>query len=202
VPTLFSRTTACRDISGYRKSVKKVQLHVRLSDHRQKCCAAKKPSGKDERLITNWDRLDKRLAYVKLKSNNGLPTENEVGKQSAKRILLVDDEENARIGLSRLLSNEGFVVDSVSNGFEALSYLRQQDVDLIISDVNMPEMNGISFLKELNKSFPKSNVIMITAYGGVESYIEAMNLGAFEYVNKPIKIEEIKSILKKIFKDN
>jgi DNA-binding NtrC family response regulator len=122
-------------------------------------------------------------------------------KQASKRILLVDDVENARIGLSRLLTNEGFVVDTVSNGFEALSFLRQQDVDLIISDINMPEMNGIGFLKELNKNFPKSNVIMITAYGGVESYIEAMNLGAFEYVNKPIKIEELKSILKKIFKD-
>jgi len=124
-----------------------------------------------------------------------------VGKQSPKRILLVDDEESARIGLSRLLSNEGFLVDSVSNGFEALNYLRQQDVNLIISDINMPEMNGITFLKELNKSFPKSNVIMITAYGGVESYIEAMNLGAFEYINKPVKIDELKSILKKIFKD-
>jgi len=114
----------------------------------------------------------------------------------------VDDEENARIGLSRLLSNEGFLVDSVSNGCEALNYLRQQEVDLIITDINMPEMNGIIFLKELNKSFPKSNVIMITAYGGVESYIEAMNLGAFEYINKPLKIEELKSILKKIFKES
>lgn len=118
-----------------------------------------------------------------------------------KRILVVDDEENARIGLSRLLTNEGFLVDSVSNGYEALNYLRQQDVNLIISDINMPEMNGISFLKELNKNFPKSNVIMITAYGGVESYIEAMNLGVFEYINKPVKIEELKSILKKIFKE-
>lgn len=117
-----------------------------------------------------------------------------------KRILVVDDEENARIGLSRLLINEGFLVDSVSNGYEALNYLRQQEVNLIISDINMPEMNGISFLKELNKNFPKSNVIMITAYGGVESYIEAMNLGVFEYINKPVKIEELKSILKKIFK--
>jgi two-component system, response regulator, stage 0 sporulation protein F len=124
-----------------------------------------------------------------------------LGKQP-KRILVVDDEENARIGLSRLLSNEGFLVDSVSNGFEALNYLRQQEVDLIITDINMPEMNGIIFLKELNKSFPKSNVIMITAYGGVESYIEAMNLGAFEYINKPLKIEELKSILKKIFKES
>ncbi|MBT0662844.1 response regulator [Geobacter pelophilus] len=119
----------------------------------------------------------------------------------SKRILVVDDEENARYGLSKLLSNEGFTVDSVSNGFEALNFLRQQEVNLIVTDINMPEMNGITFLKELNKNFPNSNVIMITAYGGVESYIEAMNLGAFEYINKPVKIEELKSILKKIFKE-
>ncbi|TWJ14350.1 response regulator receiver domain-containing protein [Geobacter argillaceus] len=123
-----------------------------------------------------------------------------VAKQ-AKRILVVDDEENARIGLSRLLAQEGFLVESVANGYEALDYLRQQDVNLIVTDINMPEMNGIAFLRELNKHFPKSNVIMITAYGGVESYIEAMNLGAFEYINKPVKIDELKSILKKIFKE-
>ncbi|HEX9023108.1 MAG TPA: response regulator [Geobacteraceae bacterium] len=119
-----------------------------------------------------------------------------------KRILVVDDEENARFGLTRLLSNEGFLVDSVANGCEALNYLRQQEVNLIISDINMPEMNGITFLKELNKNFPKSNVIMITAYGGVESYIEAMNLGVFEYINKPVKIDELKSIIRKIFRES
>jgi DNA-binding NtrC family response regulator len=120
----------------------------------------------------------------------------------AKRILVVDDEENARIGLSKLLAKEGFLVDSVANGFEALNYLRQQEVNLIVTDINMPEMNGIAFLKELNKNYPNSNVIMITAYGGVESYIEAMSLGAFEYLNKPVKIDELKSILKKIFKES
>jgi DNA-binding NtrC family response regulator len=122
--------------------------------------------------------------------------------KQVKKILVVDDEENARLGLSRLLAREGFVVDSVANGYEALNYLRQHEVNLIVTDINMPEMNGIAFLKELNKSFPNSNVIMITAYGGVESYIEAMNLGAFEYINKPVKIEELKSILKKIFKES
>ena len=121
--------------------------------------------------------------------------------QTEKRILIVDDEENARIGLSRLLSREGFQVASVSNGYEALDYLRQHTVNLIVTDINMPEMNGIAFLKELNRSFPQSNVIMITAYGGVETYIEAMNLGAFEYLNKPVKIEELKSVLGKIFKE-
>jgi DNA-binding NtrC family response regulator len=122
-------------------------------------------------------------------------------EKQAKKILVVDDEENARLALSRLLAQEGYLVDSVSNGYEALTYLRQNEVNLIITDISMPGMNGLTFLKELNKSFPKSNVIMITAYGGVESYIEAMNLGAFEYINKPVKIEELKSILHKIFKE-
>jgi DNA-binding NtrC family response regulator len=118
---------------------------------------------------------------------------------SRKRILLVDDEENARIALSRLLSREGYSVNTVSNGFEALNHLREHDVNLIITDINMPEMDGISFLREAHKCFPDINVIMITAYGGVESYIEAINLGAFEYINKPVRIEELKSIIDRIF---
>jgi CheY-like chemotaxis protein len=73
--------------------------------------------------------------------------------KQAKKILVVDDEENARIGLSRLLAKEGFVVDSVANGFEALNYLRQHEVNLIVTDINMPEMNG--FLKSSIKVFPK-----------------------------------------------
>lgn len=125
-----------------------------------------------------------------------------MAQQIKKKILVVDDEENARIGLTKLLEREGFEVASVSNGFEALNYLQQREVNVIVTDINMPEMNGITFLRELNKSFPRSNVIMITAYGGVESYIEAMNLGAFEYINKPVKLEELKSILTKIFKES
>ncbi len=121
--------------------------------------------------------------------------------KNAARILIVDDEENARMALTRLLAKEGFLVDSVANGYEALNYLRQQVVNIIVTDINMPEMDGITFLRELNKNFPKMNVIMITAYGGVESYLEAMNLGAFEYINKPVKIDELKHILKKVLRE-
>lgn len=118
-----------------------------------------------------------------------------------KRILIVEDEENTRQALARLLVREGFLVDSVSNGCEALSYLRRQSVNLIVTDMKMPQMDGMTFLRELNKNFPRSNVIMITAYGGVESYLEAMNLGAFEYINKPVQIEELKIIMRKILED-
>ncbi len=118
------------------------------------------------------------------------------------KILIVDDEENARIGLSKLLSQEGYDVDSVANGNEALEFLRHERVSLVISDINMPEMNGLAFLKMLNRHYPSTNVIMITAYGGVESYLEAMNLGAFEYIHKPVKLDELKSVMKKIYGGN
>lgn len=120
---------------------------------------------------------------------------------AARRILVVDDEENARIALSMILTREGFEVASARNGYEALDYLRGKEVELIITDINMPEMNGMAFLRELNRTHPASNVIMITAYGEVESYIEAMNLGAFEYINKPVKFDELKKVISKIFKE-
>lgn len=120
--------------------------------------------------------------------------------ESAKRILVVDDEENARLALSKILAREGYEVASAGNGYEALNYLRNRDVELIITDINMPEMSGMTFLRELNRSHPSCNVIMVTAYGEVESYIEAMNLGAFEYINKPVKFDELNKIINKIFK--
>jgi DNA-binding NtrC family response regulator len=116
-----------------------------------------------------------------------------------KHILIVDDEENTRIGLSKLLVQEGFEVDSAASGYEALDYMRQTKVNLVISDINMPDMGGLAFLKELSRNFPSTNVIMITAYGGVESYLEAMNLGAFEYLHKPVRLNELRSVIKKIF---
>lgn len=119
--------------------------------------------------------------------------------EATKRILIVDDEENTRIGLSKLLAQEGFEVESAANGNEALDYLGQKKVSLVISDINMPDMNGLAFLRELGRKFPSTNVIMITAYGGVESYLEAMNLGAYEYLHKPIRLDELRSIMKKIF---
>jgi two-component system, response regulator, stage 0 sporulation protein F len=119
--------------------------------------------------------------------------------ETAKRILIVDDEENTRIGLTKLLTNEGFEVESAANGNEALDCLDQRKISLVISDINMPDMNGLVFLRELNRKFPSTNVIMITAFGGIESYLEAMNLGAYEYLHKPVKLDELRSVMNKIF---
>ena len=69
------------------------------------------------------------------------------------KILIVDDEENARIGLTKLLSQAGYEVASVADGCEALDYLRGKRVNLIISDINMPRMNGLMFLQEINRQY-------------------------------------------------
>jgi DNA-binding NtrC family response regulator len=119
--------------------------------------------------------------------------------EAIKRILIVDDEENTRLGLTKLLSREGYEVESAANGHEALDYLDRKKVSLIISDINMPDMNGLVFLRELSRKYPSISVIMITAYGGVESYLEAMNLGAYEYLHKPVRLDELRSVMKKIF---
>jgi DNA-binding NtrC family response regulator len=119
--------------------------------------------------------------------------------EQLKKILVVDDEENTRIALKRLLSREGYEVQTAANGLEALHSLRSCPAELIITDLNMPEMNGLAFLRELNRDYPSSNVIMITAFGEVESYLEALNLGAFEYLNKPLRLEELRKVMGKMF---
>lgn len=119
--------------------------------------------------------------------------------QQEKHILVVDDEENSRVSLSRLLSQEGYQVDSVADGDEALDFMAKQDVHLVISDINMPKLNGLELLRELNSNFPQVSVIMVTAYGEVESYLEAMRFGAMEYIHKPVRLDELKSAMQRIF---
>jgi DNA-binding NtrC family response regulator len=113
------------------------------------------------------------------------------------KILIVDDEENTRIGLVKLLAQEGYCAEAVANGFEALESLKSGSFSLILTDINMPEMNGLVFLRELNQTYPELKVVMITAYGGVDSYLEAMNLGALEYLHKPVKLRDLQTVLSK-----
>ena len=124
--------------------------------------------------------------------------QGETLKQVHKRILLVDDEENTLAVLSNILTHDGYDVSLARNGQEALNYLCSKDVELIITDLNMPDMNGLMFLRELNRIHPNSNVIMVTGYGDIESYIEAMTQGVFEYINKPVNYVDLKKAINKI----
>jgi len=113
-------------------------------------------------------------------------------------ILVVDDEENARKGLSKILAKEGYVVEMAANGKEAIESIRRLAFDLVITDMRMPLMDGFEVLREIKKMDEGIGVIMITAYGEVESYLEAMNLGAFEYINKPVRVNELKRVIAKV----
>jgi DNA-binding NtrC family response regulator len=117
-----------------------------------------------------------------------------------KTVLIVDDEENARIGLSCFLDQEGYDVKTASDGEEALQLLKEHPhTSLIISDINMPGLNGMGLLREVNRQHPETAIIMVTAYGEVESYIDAMNLGAFEYLHKPVRTDDLKLAIRKVF---
>ncbi len=121
----------------------------------------------------------------------------EIATQTA-TILVVDDEENTREGLSKILEKEGYNVEMAANGKEAMSLLKRQGFDLVITDMRMPLMDGLEVLREIKKMDEGIGVIMITAFGEVESYLEAMNMGAFEYINKPVRVNELKRVITKV----
>ncbi|PLY02680.1 MAG: response regulator [Desulfuromonas sp.] len=120
------------------------------------------------------------------------------GNGHIRKILIVDDEENTRIGLTKLLAADGYEVSTAGDGVEALACLKANPFHLVITDMNMPRMNGLDFIETLSRKHPGLNVIMMTAFGGIDTYVEAMKLGVYEYLHKPIKIDELKSVMKKL----
>ncbi len=113
-------------------------------------------------------------------------------------ILVVDDEEGALELFKTILTDEGYEVSLAANGEEALSLFRSHPFNLVITDIKMPVMDGLQLLQEIRKTNFRTDVIMVTAYGEVESYLKAMSLGAAEYINKPIRIKELKRIVHKV----
>lgn len=114
-----------------------------------------------------------------------------------KRVLVADDEKNMRWALKKALLNDGFIIDEAENGQDALNKFDANIYDLIILDIKMPEMNGIEVLKEIRNKDKDIPVIVITAYGTISSAIEAIKLGAADYIQKPFDIDELKHVIKK-----
>jgi two-component system response regulator AtoC len=114
-----------------------------------------------------------------------------------KRILIVDDEESFRHMLSVILIKEGYEVETSSNGEEGLQKASASPFDQILCDIRMPRMDGLVFLREIKKSGVEATVIMMSAYGTVDTAIEAMKLGAYDYISKPFKPDEIILTLRK-----
>lgn len=117
---------------------------------------------------------------------------------NGKHILIVDDEPLVRRSLSELLTLSGYAVSSAGNGKEALSLLKDYTADIIISDIKMPEMDGIELLKQVKIIHPETQVILVTGYGSIDSAVEAMKHGAYDYVTKPIIDTEIKIVIERL----
>ncbi|UCD47054.1 MAG: sigma-54-dependent Fis family transcriptional regulator [Deltaproteobacteria bacterium] len=115
----------------------------------------------------------------------------------AERILVVDDEESLRDVLKRLLSAEGYHVSHAENGKKALALLARERFDYLLCDIRMPVMGGIELLREITSREIPGTVIMMSAFGSVETAVEAMKLGAYDYISKPFMSDEILLTLRK-----
>ncbi len=112
-------------------------------------------------------------------------------------ILLVDDDYEFLRAMKKMFERSGYDVTGASDGQEALEALSGEAFDLIISDLRMPNLGGMELMEEIKKRRIRTPVIFITAFGEVESYMDLMNMGAFDYINKPVKGQEILGIAQK-----
>jgi DNA-binding response OmpR family regulator/DNA-binding transcriptional ArsR family regulator len=120
---------------------------------------------------------------------------------SNKKILVVDDEETARVTLEALLKKEGYDVNIAKNGKEAIEKIKQNTFDVALVDLVMPDMDGMFVLNEIKSSNPQTHVIMITGFGTIESAVEAMKVGATDYISKPFKKNEVENLVRRTLEE-
>ena len=116
------------------------------------------------------------------------------------KILVADDDEIARDVISSLLSKEEYPVVTAKDGLEAIRVLRLEGINLVITDLRMPGADGIEVLKYAVRKNPDIAVVIITAYGTLDTAIEAIKEGAYDYMTKPYKVQEILALAEKAFK--
>jgi DNA-binding NtrC family response regulator len=114
------------------------------------------------------------------------------------RILIVDDDAEMRALLLDVLQGEGYEAVEAKDGTEAVLALRTKRFDLILMDKNMPGPSGLDLLPGFRRVCPQSPIVMMTAFGDVPSYMEAMEKGAVEFLFKPFRMEELKAAIEKI----
>lgn len=118
-------------------------------------------------------------------------------KNSYVKVLVVDDDAFVLDSLSALITATGYHVLKAPNGRAALEVVEREEVDVIITDYKMPEMNGIEFMKVVHENYPSIPIIMMTAYAELEVAIEALKLGAFDFIVKPYRVEQVTHAIEK-----
>lgn len=109
----------------------------------------------------------------------------------AERILVVDDEQIIRESLSFVLRKEGYVVEESTNGKDALERQEKNPFDIVITDIEMPEMRGMDLLEQITRRTPQTFVIIITAFGSLETAVQALRKGAYDYIIKPLDFDDL-----------
>ena len=113
-------------------------------------------------------------------------------------ILFVDDDQHILDIVSIYLERNGYSVDTVSNGFLALEKIKQKEYAVVFTDLIMPEISGLDLLKEIRAAHPDTEVVIVTGYGTIESAIEALKCGGYDYLQKPINFERLKLLISRI----
>ena len=113
-------------------------------------------------------------------------------------ILVIDDEAAQRDVLTGYLKKKGYKIFSASSGKEGIDTAKDNSVDIILSDFKMPDLNGIEVLQEVKKINPEISFVIVTAYGTVENAVKAMRLGAFDYISKPVDLDELDLMIERI----
>jgi DNA-binding NtrC family response regulator len=113
------------------------------------------------------------------------------------RLLVVDDEKNIRVGLGKVLEMEGYAVLLASDGLEALELVKGGDIDLIVTDLKMPNLSGAELVKRSSELFPQLPVIILTGHGTIENAVQAMRDGAYDYLTKPINMDHFMLLVKR-----
>src|SRR5438105_8768391 len=121
-----------------------------------------------------------------------------VAKPISERVLIVEDDAAARVGLVQLVKSWGFVAESASDGEEALEKVTTFRPAIVITDLVMPRMDGLTLLRALHQQGADATTLLLTAQGTVETAVEAMKEGAYDYLTKPVDIERLKILLDKI----
>ncbi len=134
---------------------------------------------------------------AKEKKINAQKEKEALDSTAYRRVLVVDDDEGVRRMLSVMLKREGYLVTAVSGGKEALKALDTSGYDVVLSDVRMPDMDGLELLDEVIENHSDATVILMSAYGNVDSALEAIKKGAYDYISKPFKKDEVILVLKK-----
>jgi two-component system NtrC family response regulator len=114
------------------------------------------------------------------------------------RILVVDDDESLRRVTQAQLRRSGHDTSAAADVSEALGILRRQPMDLVITDLNLPDLSGIELLKSLRAEYPETAVAIVTAYGTIETAVDAIKLGAYDYITKPVHPEELRALVARV----